>query len=328
MRRHRTTARGVLLILAIGLFAGSAAAHTGGLGDGEGGTGPVTKPAPVPKPKPKKPSMIFPVVGPVQYTDDFGAPRAHGTHQGNDIMAARKSPAVAAEAGRVKFWTHSASAGCMLYLYGKSGTTYLYIHLNNDVTMRNDNRGRCGPGMSYAPGLKDGQKVAAGQLIGFVGDSGDANGVATHLHFEVHPHDGAAVSPYRYLNRASRLLFAVLPKGQFTLSLSGKLVSTTSPDGLTATVKMNVRTLRAWPGGFRVGSLGRNVTVTVDENASIFRQRSGPSTAAATVALDALTSAKKGQRVVVKTAPAKQSLDAKLGRLPFGAASVTLLPKR
>ena len=80
------------------------------------------------------PRLIFPVVGPVSYTDDFGDARGSGRHEGNDIMAAKKSLAVAVEAGTVKFWTTSWRAGCMLYLYGKSGTTYLYIHLNNDRT--------------------------------------------------------------------------------------------------------------------------------------------------------------------------------------------------
>ena len=45
-----------------------------------------------------------------------------------------RTPAIAVEAGKVKYWTTSARAGCMLYLYGESGTTYLYIHLNNDLT--------------------------------------------------------------------------------------------------------------------------------------------------------------------------------------------------
>src|SRR3954469_3549002 len=139
---------------------------------------------------PKKagvPTLLFPVAGATTYRDDFGQARAGGAHQGNDLMAAKKTPAIAVESGRDEFCTTSASAGCMLSLYGDSGTMYEYIHLNNDVTMKNDNRGKCVAGMSYAKGLKDGQHVAAGQQIGYVGDSGDANGIASHLHFEVHP---------------------------------------------------------------------------------------------------------------------------------------------
>ena len=49
-------------------------------------------------------------------------------------MAPRRALALAAEAGTVKFHTTSSRAGCMLYLDGESGTEYLYIHLNNDLT--------------------------------------------------------------------------------------------------------------------------------------------------------------------------------------------------
>ena len=65
-------------------------------------------------------------------------------------MTTWRSPAVAAEDGTIKFWTTSARAGCMLYLYGASGTTYLYIHLNNDLTAKRDNKGKCVPGTAYA----------------------------------------------------------------------------------------------------------------------------------------------------------------------------------
>ena len=70
-------------------------------------------------------------------------------------MAPRRALAVAAEAGTVKFWTTSARAGCMLYLYGASGTTYLYIHLNNDLTRRNDNKGRLRPGRRVRDGAEE-----------------------------------------------------------------------------------------------------------------------------------------------------------------------------
>jgi len=149
--------------------------------------------------------ILFPVIGQVEFRDDFGDPRWEGGHPGNDILADKRSPVIAVEAGRIVFWTTSASAGCMLYLYGRSGTSYQYIHLNNDLTMRNDNRGSCVPGVAYAPGLRDGQDVRAGQLIGYVGDSGDADGLHAHLHFEIHPDGGAPVSPYRWLMRAQHL---------------------------------------------------------------------------------------------------------------------------
>src|SRR6266542_278808 len=204
MRRHRTTARGVIFLAAmLGIVAGTAAA------------GPLKVPE----------HIIFPVIGRVQYVDDFGALRGNGRHQGNDLMAPKKSPAVAAEAGKVKYWTTSGAAGCMLYLYSESGTTYLYIHLNNDLTMKNDNRGKCAPGTAYAPDLKSGARVAAGQLVGFVGDSGDADGIASHLHFEVHPDGGAAVSPFPYLRKAQHLLFYAKPASTVSLVLTAKVLT-------------------------------------------------------------------------------------------------------
>src|SRR5262249_57285530 len=78
-------------------------------------------------------TIVFPVLGPVSYTDDFGEPRAGGLHQGIDILAPKRALALAAEGGTVEFWTHSRTAGCMLYLHGTGGTTYYYIHLNNDL---------------------------------------------------------------------------------------------------------------------------------------------------------------------------------------------------
>src|SRR6266516_6516045 len=215
MRRHRTTARGVLFLAATaGLAVGSAVAFAA-----------ITVPD----------HIIFPVVGKVAYLDDFGTPRPGGSHQGNDIMAEKKSPAVAAEAGHVKYWTTSGAAGCMLYLYSESGTTYLYIHLNNDLTMKNDNRGKCVKGTAYT--VNNGAKVAAGQQIAYVGDSGDADGRNSHLRFEVHPGGGKAVSPYPYLQKAYRLLFTAKPGTAFALTLTGTVVSAAT-DRLVANVTL------------------------------------------------------------------------------------------
>ena len=179
-----------------------------------------------------------------------------GGHEGNDIMTTWRSPAVAAEAGKVKFHTTSARAGCMLYLYGASGTTYIYIHLNNDLTAKNDNKGKCVAGGSYWKGLKDGARVAAGQPIGYNGNSGDADQAGYHLHFEVHPGDGAAVSPFPYLNRAKKLLVPVQPEANFTAALRGKVVSA---DGVARSLTLMVDSLQSWPGGMRVPDVKRSV---------------------------------------------------------------------
>ena len=153
-------------------------------------------------------TIIFPIVGAAKFFDDWGDQRGQGRHAGNDILTTWRSAAIAAEDGKIRLWTTSARAGCMLYLYGASGTTYIYIHLNNDLTAKHDNRGKCVPGIAYAKGLKTGSRVKAGQLIAYNGDSGDAEGIY-HLHFEVHPNDGVDVNPRPYLNDARRLLFPV-----------------------------------------------------------------------------------------------------------------------
>ena len=274
MKRHRTTARSVLAAALLVVVVGTASA---------------AKP-PV--------HIIFPVVGSAQYTDDFGAPRPGGAHQGIDIIAPRKAWAVAAEAGRVKFWTTSARAGCMLYLYGQSGTTYLYIHLNNDVTSKNDNRGKCVAGTSYAPGLKSGAKVAAGQQVGFVGDSGDADGIHPHLHFEVHPNGKRAVDPSPYLNDADHLLFGAEAGTPFALTLTGTVVAA-SANRLT----MNVTLLQAWPMKLRQ-KLNRTLTLTVPASATV-QTKAG--------AVSHLVTSFSGQSVIVWTQPALATLRAERG---------------
>jgi NlpC/P60 family protein/peptidase M23-like protein len=250
------------------------------------------------------PPIVFPVVGRTQYSNSFGSTHK-GLLPGTDIIAPRKSLAVAAEAGRIKVWTRSKPGGCMLYLYGKSGTTYEYLHLNNDISSRNDNLGHCSAGTAYAPGLLSGQKVQAGQLLGFVGDSGVANGTQPHLHFEVH-RGGRPVNPYPFLNRSQRPLFAVLPGPNFTLSLEGKVVTRTD-----STLTFAISSLRAWPGGFRLSNVGRNVTVKVSSTADI--ELAATDLASAST-VTTLLSAHKGQAVSVKTPPAAPTLPALLGR--------------
>ena len=317
MLSHRTIARATsVTVLALALSAGSALAVPG---EPETPTRATATPA---KKKTTPVSRgIFPVVGPVQYINDFGAPRAQGAHEGIDIMAPRKAIAVAAEAGTVKFYAGSSRAGCMLYLYATGGTTYLYIHLNNDLGTTNDNKGKCVPGTAFAPGLKSGAKVQAGQPIGFVGDSGDANGVAPHLHFERHPHDGAAANPFSFLNTASRLLFAVQPGSTFTLTLNGSIAATSE-----GKLQLKIDSLRISPGGTVIAKVGRTLSITIPLYAVVQRVANG---IAAALGLGTLSSAKKGQPVAVFTEPATATLDTQLGKAgTLSAARVVLKPKK
>lgn len=238
-----------------------------------------------------KPQIVFPVIGKTTYSDDFGDPRGQGRHEGIDILAAKRSLAVAAEGGTVKFWTTSASAGCMLYLYGDSGTTYLYVHLNDDLTAANDNRGTCVAGTAYAAGLVDGARVEAGQPVGFVGDSGDANGLHAHLHFEVHPKDGGAVDPYAYLRKARPLLFWEPDATRFTLVLDGTVVAAT-PDRLTLKVSL----LREWPSHQKVSALPRPLTLAVPATSQLSRAVASASTTPA-------DAPQPGERVRIWTGP-------------------------
>lgn len=253
---------------------------------------------------PKVPQLIFPVVGKATYINDFGAARVQGSHQGNDIMTTWRSPAVAAEAGKVKFHTTSARAGCMLYLYGASGTTYLYIHLNNDLTAKNDNQGKCVAGGSYWKGLKDGARVAAGQPIAYNGNSGDADQTGYHVQFEVHPGGGAAVNPFGYLNRAKKLLFPVQPETNFTTALRGTVVKA---DVATRSLTLMVDSLQAWPGGLRVPDVKRPVELSVPPSIVITNPLG------ALVASAQLAKLKKGRPAVAWTSKTPATIEAALG---------------
>jgi Peptidase family M23 len=320
MVRHRTTARALLPLVFAALAGSTGVAWASDKPPEVGGKAPdpgipAPSPAPVPPatPAPTGFRIVFPVVGKATYTDDYGDPRGSHRHQGNDIMAPRRTVAVAAEAGRVSFYTTSARAGCMLYLYGRSGTKYLYVHLNNDLTAGNDNTGRCVPGVAYPKGLKSGANVVAGQPVGLVGDSGDANGGAPHLHFELHPKGRDDVNPYPHLRRAHRLLFPVLPGRPFTAALRGKVFQAAE-----GALTMKVDQVRAWPGSVVVPTAGRKVALSVPASTVI----TDPLGALmATARLQTLT---PGRGAVAWTIKATATLKAALGR-PYALATERLV---
>ena len=146
----------------------------------------------------------FPVDGPSSFTDTFNDGRSGGrVHEGIDIMAAKMVPAVAAMDGWVRWLTETeASYGWMVVLEDAQGYTYTYIHLNNDTPGTDDGKG--GRQYAIAPDIQRGARVTQGQVVGWVGDSGNAESTLPHLHFEIHLPEGAAVNPYQTLLAAQR----------------------------------------------------------------------------------------------------------------------------
>ena len=132
-------------------------------------------------------NITFPVAGPTTWTDTYHADRGGGSrvHQATDIMAGKLQKVHAARGGYVCYApTTEPSWGWMLTVCGNDGLRYNYLHLNNDLAGSDDGRG--GINRAYAPGIRQGMPVVRGQLIGYVGDSGNAEGAAPHLHFEIH----------------------------------------------------------------------------------------------------------------------------------------------
>jgi len=124
------------------------------------------------------------------FTDTFGAPRMTGTpyahpHQGTDIFAAHGTPLVACEPGVLVRVGTDVLGGTKLWLVGTSGTRYFYAHLS-----------------AFAEGVVEGKVVQAGDVVGYVGNTGNAATTPAHLHFEAHPGAGPAVNPYPLLKVA------------------------------------------------------------------------------------------------------------------------------
>ena len=154
---------------------------------------------PLPAKAADPPPIVFPVAGPNSYRDTFGAARDGGarTHKGTDILAARMVPVVAILDGTVTVVGSGAKAGTWIELRHDGGWTSRYLHLNNDTPGTDDGRGR-----GVAAGIEVGARVAAGRVIGYVGDSGNAE-TTTHLHFEIRAPGGAAINPYPALGGAA-----------------------------------------------------------------------------------------------------------------------------
>ena len=161
---------------------------------------------------------VFPIYGTASFGDSFGGPRPNipgGWHHGEDIFAAAGTPLLAVADGTLHTIGFTKIGGYRLWLRDTQGNEFYYAHLS-----------------AYSPLAVEGRSVQAGDVIGFVGDTGDAEGGSPHLHFEIHPaamaglgYDGV-VAPYSILlawRRADDISFSAgrifVPTGPGSVTL-------------------------------------------------------------------------------------------------------------
>jgi murein DD-endopeptidase MepM/ murein hydrolase activator NlpD len=138
---------------------------------------------------------VFPVYGESSFVDTFKAARAGvGWHHGQDIFAPLGAPLLAVAHGTIFSVGWNNRGGYRLWLRDRQGNQFYYAHLS-----------------AFSPLAVDGNEVKAGDVVGFMGNTGDAETTPYHLHFEIHPvgllpfgYDGV-VNPYPYLMAWRRL---------------------------------------------------------------------------------------------------------------------------
>ena len=154
-------------------------------------TKPKEKKQPKRKRAPKVPKRLtgqgytFPVYGKATAADDFGAARADtGVHEGNDVFAPFGAPVLAVADGTVHRVGTLPISGNRLWLHTAAGDAFFYAHLS-----------------AFSPDAENGRKVKAGTVLGFTGNTGDAEPTPPHVHFEIHPGGEAedAIDPHAIL---------------------------------------------------------------------------------------------------------------------------------
>lgn len=130
-------------------------------------------------------SYLFPVLGKSSYSNDWGAARASTgiPHQGTDIFATEGTPIVAVADGVLDRVGWNPIGGYRFWLFDQFGNAFYHAHMS-----------------AYSPIAFDGARVRRGDVIGFVGHTGDAQYTPPHLHFQIHPGNGDATNPFPYLN--------------------------------------------------------------------------------------------------------------------------------
>jgi murein DD-endopeptidase MepM/ murein hydrolase activator NlpD len=186
---------------------------------------------------------VFPVYGPASFTNTYGAFRgdvAGNWHHGDDIFAPLGAPLLACADGIVFSVGWNDVGGNRLWLRDSQGNEFYYAHLS-----------------AFTPLAKNGHHVKAGEVIGFVGNTGDAEGTPPHLHFEVHPvsllfmgYDGA-VDPTAYL-----VAWRVLRDVRFLPNVAGWVGVVTDPAPPPAAILLQISDISE-ASGLDPGSLQR-----------------------------------------------------------------------
>lgn len=158
---------------------------------------PTPTPQPLPTVLPESAQLLIPVTGvqPEQLRDTFQDARSEGrSHDAIDIPAPRGTPVIAVADGRIVKLFESVPGGTTIYQLGTDNRTiYYYAHLER-----------------YADGLKDGHFARRGEVIAYVGDTGNAGAGNYHLHFSV----SLVKDPRRYWDGTNINPYPLLVKGK------------------------------------------------------------------------------------------------------------------
>ncbi|MCL1592891.1 MAG: M23 family metallopeptidase [Actinomycetia bacterium] len=149
--------------------------------------------------------IVYPVVGSSTYSAGFGACRdgCARSHKGIDLLMHgwKGVPIVAAHDGTIiSTRTGGELSGCSVEIRADDEWTTRYIHLNTDTPGTDDGESAC-----FAPNITVGARISAGTLIGWSGDSGNAEHTVPNLHFEIRNPDDIPVDPWVSLEAAQRL---------------------------------------------------------------------------------------------------------------------------
>lgn len=174
----------------------------------------VTGVSPATAANPSPPKIVFPVakqdVEGLRWSDTWGAPRSGGrTHIGVDLLGNKMLKLVAARDSTVVWGRFDNSRGTIVKLRDSDGWEYQYIHINNDTPGTDNGQATCAEALSTklcaareGSKLAKGTEVTAGEFIGYLGDSGNAEWTPPHLHFEIYRPDGQPVNPTSYVDEA------------------------------------------------------------------------------------------------------------------------------